>query len=266
MVATLSYAIPADLPKTWAADLAGYAWTRQTIGCSEAAVFRLEASGRPKLFVKSELAGAFGEVPDEIARLRWLAANGISCPGVLAEERDGRRNWLLMSAVSGQDLASSPSLGPERIVEITADALRRLHAMDTRACPFDHRLDLRIALARARMEAGVVDEKDFDDERIGRTAADVFPELLARRPGGEDLVVTHGDACLPNLLAQRGRFTGFIDCARVGIADRHQDLALASRSIHYNLGEAWIELFLRRYGRKADPERLAYYRLLDEFF
>jgi hypothetical protein len=42
-----SSAVPADLPKTWAADLAGYGWRRQTIGCSAAVVFRLEAAGRP---------------------------------------------------------------------------------------------------------------------------------------------------------------------------------------------------------------------------
>ncbi len=257
--------IPAP-PKTWTTDLAGYACERQTVGCSGAAVFRLEASGRPTLFVKTEKAGPFGEVPDEIARLRWLAANGISCPRVLSEEHQEQRDWLLLSAVPGRDLASSPELEPGQIVAITAGALRHLHALETGACPFDHRLDIRIALAKARLEAGVVDEADFDDECTGRTAADVFAELVVRRPAGEDIVVTHGDACLPNLLARHGRFTGFVDCARLGIADRHQDLALASWSIRFNLGEAWVEPFLRLYGGKIDPERLAYYRMLDEFF
>jgi aminoglycoside 3'-phosphotransferase-2 len=229
-------------------------------------VFRLEAAGRPIVFVKTVQAGPFCELPDEIARLRWLAGQGIACPEILAEAQDGQRHWLLMSAVPGRDLASSPDLAPERIVTIAADVLRSLHALGARDCPFDHRLDHRIALARARMEAGVVDEENFDDERAGRTAAGAFRELLARRPQGEDLVVTHGDACLPNLLADEGRFTGFIDCGRLGVADRHQDLALASWSIHYNLGEDWVEPFLRRYGGTVDPERLAIYRLLDEFF
>jgi len=253
-------------PKAWLADLGGYACTRLTLGCSEATVFRLDAKGRSTLFVKTELVGPFGELPDEIARLRWLATTGIPCPKVLAEERSGERDWLLMSALPGHDLASSPGLGPEQVVEITADALHCLHALDASACLFDHRLASRIALAKARVEAGAVDEEDFDDERAGRTAADVFHELMGCRPDGEDFVVAHGDACLPNLLAEDGCFTGFIDCARLGVADRHQDLALASRSIHDNLGEEWIERFLRRYGGKVDPERLAYYRLLDEFF
>jgi aminoglycoside 3'-phosphotransferase-2 len=256
----------ANLPMGWAAHLAGYAWRRETIGRSGAAVIRLEASDRPTLFLKTEPVGPFCELPDEIVRLRWLSGSGISCPKVLAEQKHGQRHWLLMSALPGSDLTSSPDLVPERIVELAADALRQLHALDARACPFDHRIDLRIARARERLEAGLVDEEDFDEERLGRSAVDLFEELVRRRPGDEDLVVAHGDACLPNLLAQDGWFTGFIDCARLGVTDRHQDLALAAWSIQHNLGTEWVGRFFRHYGRDADPERLAYYRLLDEFF
>lgn len=261
---------PADLrtqaPARWQADLAGYAWIAQTIGRSTAAVFRLEAEQRPTLFVKTEPADEFSELPDEATRLRWLAQMGIACPRVLGDSDDGARNWLLMQGLAGRDLASSPHLSAEAIVAIAADALRDLHRLDPATCPFDHRLDHRIAAAQARMRAGVVDEEDFDDERQGMPASEVFDLLLKRRPTREDLVVTHGDACLPNLMADAGGFTGFIDCGRLGVADRHQDLALASWSVRYNLGEEWVEPFLHRYGRTADPALLDFYRLLDEFF
>lgn len=255
-----------DLPLAWKARMAGYSWVPQTIGRSEAAVFRLEAPGRPMLFAKTEPAGPFSEVPREAARLRWLSRTSISCPRVVAELREGQRDWLLMSGLPGMDLASSPHLDARRIVEIAADALRALHALAAERCPFDHRLENRIADARAQMEADRVDEDDFDEQRLGRSARDVFNELLERRPAGEDLVVTHGDACLPNLVAQADRFAGFVDCARLGVADRHQDLALAIRSIRHDLGDEWVALFLQRYGTVADPERLEFYQLLDEFF
>lgn len=258
--------IPAHLPPSWKTELAAYTWSTQTIGRSTASVFRLGASGRPTLFVKTEQADTFGELPAEAARLRWLRANEIACPEVLDESHDGEHNWLLMTAIPGRDLASSPHLEPRQIVEIAADALRILHRLDVTACPFDRRLDHCLAEAQARTKAGVVDETDFDEARLGRTAQDVFDELLLRRPDSENLVVVHGDASLPNLLADAGGFTGFIDCARMGVADRHVDLAIASWSVQYNLGEAWVEPFLHRYGTMTDPARMDYYLLLDEFF
>ncbi len=258
--------VPDQLPPSWKTKLSTYTWSTQTIGRSTASVFRLEASDRPTLFVKTEEAGIFSELPAEAARLRWLHANGIACPQVLDESHDAARNWLLMTTIPGRDLASSPHLEPWQIVEIAADALQALHRLDVTACPYDRRLDHCIAEAQARTKAGIVDEADFDDTRVGRTAQDVFGELLQRRPGSEDLVVVHGDASLPNLLADAGRFTGFIDCARMGVADRHVDLAIASWSVQYNLGEAWVEPFLSRYNTTIDPERMDYYLLLDEFF
>lgn len=68
-------------------------------------------------------------------------------------------------------------------------------------------------------------------------------------------------------MAAERRFSGFIDCGRLGVADRHQDLALACWSIRHNIDETWIGPFLKRYGLpEAEPAKLSWYRLLDEFF
>ena len=172
-----------------------------------------------------------------------------------------------MSALPGRDLASSSELAPQQLVELLADALRGLHVLPVAACPFDQRLASRLQAAQARVEAGLVDADDFDDERLGQSAQQVFAELCSTRPDHEDLVVSHGDACLPNLMAVEGRFSGFIDCGRLGVADRYQDLALAARSLVHNFGDTcWVAPLFRRYGVVADERRLAFYRLLDEFF
>ncbi|AWI59060.1 APH(3') family aminoglycoside O-phosphotransferase [Sinorhizobium fredii] len=230
------------------------------------AVFLLKADGRARLVLKHEEAGPFGELADEAARLGWLAGEGLLCPRVKAQEIHAGRHWLLMEAVEGVDLASSRQ-APARRIAVLAEALRRLHRLDPTRCPFDHRLDSRIAAAKARLDAGLVDETDFDEERLGRTATTLFGEIQARRPKGERLVVTHGDACLPNIIAREDGFAGFIDCSRIGVADVHQDIALACRSIAYNLGQDWVRPFLELYGLpNPDPEKLIYYCLLDEFF
>lgn len=247
--------------------LAGYEWRQDALGRSSAHVFRLEADGRAPVYLKTELVDPLGELAGEVARLRWLAAQGLACPEVIAHEKDGECEWLLMSALPGSDFVSAERLQPLERVRLLADALRRLHAIDIAACPFDHRLENRIAEARARMLAGHVDEDDFDEARLGRSAEDLFRELEETRSSMEDLVVTHGDACLPNFMADGPKFSGYIDCGRLGVADRHQDIALACGSIEYNFGEELVAEFLKVYGDfEPQAEKMAYYQLLDEFF
>lgn len=176
-------------------------------------------------------------------------------------------NRLLISALPGSDLASASVLTPLARVGLLAAALLDLHRLPIASCPFDHRLEARIAAAIARMQAGIVDQTDFDETRLGKSAEVLFAELESGRSGREDLVVTHGDACLPNFIASEDGFSGYIDCSRLGIADRYQDIALACRSIAHNFGEALVQPFLDCYGMPAtDPARLEYYQLLDEFF
>jgi aminoglycoside 3'-phosphotransferase-2 len=53
----------------------------------------------------------------------------------------------------------------------------------------------------------------------------------------------------------------------LGVADRCQDLALASLSMRSNLGDPWATRFLELYGSSTpEADKLDYYRLLDEFF
>ena len=218
-------------------------------------------------YLKIEEAGPFGELADEAARLRWLKASGLPCPDVITEDTAGAHNRLLISALPGADLASASALTPLARVELLAAALLDLHYLPVASCPFNHRLEARIAAAKARMQAGIVDETDFDETRLGKSAETLFVELESKRPDSEDLVVTHGDACLPNFIASEKGFSGYIDCSRLGVADRYQDIALACRSIAYNFGEALVRPFLDRYGMPVtDPARLDYYQLLDEFF
>ncbi|MDW9541742.1 APH(3')-II family aminoglycoside O-phosphotransferase [Sinorhizobium meliloti] len=255
-----------DLPPAFRGLLSGYGFERDALGQSASTIFLLKAQSRPFLILKHEPSGPFTELTGEAARLHWLAAQDMPCPRVLGHDDHAGETWLLLEAAEGMDLASCRLPHPERIA-ILAEALRRLHRLDPAACPFDRRLTASIAAAKARMEAGLVDESDFDEERQGRQTRELFDELLARRPKEEQLVVTHGDACLPNFIAAGNQFSGFIDCGRLGVADIYQDLALACWSITHNLGEEWVAPFLDRYGLAApDPEKLAFYRLLDEFF
>jgi aminoglycoside phosphotransferase len=74
---------------------------------------------------------------------------------------------------------------------------------------------------------------------------------------------------LPNIILQGDKISGFVDWGRGGVADRYTDIALAVRSLRYNLaGRADLDLiriFLGEYGLSpADEAKIDYYILLDE--
>jgi aminoglycoside 3'-phosphotransferase-2 len=251
-----------ELPVDWRIRLAGYTPRLVTIGESGAVVIRLDVEDRPPLFLKSD-TGAFAEVPAEVERLHWMAAQNLPAPRVVDQiERHGAY-IMLMTGVPGRDLASIDGIAATDIARLAGEALAALHRHPPQSCPFDHRIDNRLAVARLNLMAGRV-EPVWDLEQSPAAAWD---ELLATRPGSEELVVTHGDACLPNLMAEGGRFTGFVDCGRLGLADRWQDLSLAIGSLERNYGPGLTQPFLEAYGLgDIDEKRLAWYGLLDEFF
>lgn len=239
-------------------------WEPITIGESQASVWRIPM-GESALFLKAEPAHDLSEMADELLRLDYLAEMGFPAPRVVDQIDGDGFNWLLMTAVKGRDLTH---LGgdPETLIQVLADGLKRLHSLDPANCPFDHSLDRRLAAAEANVLAGRVDETDFDEERDGWTAQQVFDWAASNRPDETNRVVTHGDACLPNLLADGKRFSGVVDCARLGVSDRWQDLALACRSLEFNGGKDVVGDFLAAYGAEFDAERYAFYCALDELF
>ncbi|MDR2307768.1 MAG: aminoglycoside 3'-phosphotransferase [Paucimonas sp.] len=255
-----------DLPNGWREAHGILVLEAQALGQSGATVLRARREAGADLFVKAEPVTTLAELPGEVCRLRWMAGQGQLVPQVIDALTEQGWHWLLMSAVPGRCLDETVTHAPRVTMVLMAEALRQLHRLPIAQCPFDHALAARVRLAQARMQEGLVDEGDFDSLRLGRSAADVFAELLAARPANEDRVVTHGDACLANLMAENGRFSGFIDCGRLGIADRWQDLALATRDIAADLGEQWVSPFLAAYGIQDDPRKTRFYRLLDEFF
>ncbi|MGH8496544.1 MAG: APH(3') family aminoglycoside O-phosphotransferase [Gammaproteobacteria bacterium] len=188
-------------------------------------------------------------------------------PRVLEFGIEGELAYLLTEALPGSSAVEAPPGLWPRISAQVAFRLRRLHSLEAEECPFDRTLDRVAPLAATRASSGQVDESDFDPDRLGCNAMELLDSLYRERPQSEDVVVTHGDACLPNTIFHNGSFSGFIDCGRCGRADRYQDLALAHRSIESNFGSSLAEDFLRAYGLKhVDTRKLSYYRLLDEFF
>ena len=250
-------------------------WEQVTIGRSGADVRR---SPDGAAYAKSGTGLVRRELVDERDRLEWVAGTDLPAARVLDWTDDGETATLTTSAVPGVAMSDLPARSVPGAVTSLGRFLGRVHAVRRESCPFERWLSVTVPIARLRVDRGLVDTEDFDHERDGRSAPDLLDELVDGRPRAEelelgDLVVCHGDACLPNFLLDPDSLavTGMIDVHRLGVADRHLDLALATRSISDTTlnpayGAPAAEAMLAAYGRAADPWRLHFYALLDEFF
>lgn len=261
---TIKSTFISTIPEELSELLGKEAWQTVTIGCSGAYVFRIGEA-----YLKINPASAVDRLSDECERIEWLQGR-LPVPQVLYYDSDTSHEYLLLSAISGiMACEQSRHNDVPKVVRLLAQGLRMIHSIPIHDCPFDRSLHRTITLARYRVEAGLVDESDFDAERSGKHASDLYIELLQQRPETEDLVFTHGDYCLPNILFdwQHNTISGFIDMARAGIADRYHDLALAARSLAFNFDANWIPLLFQEYGiTEPDEHKIRFYKLLDEFF
>ena len=245
----------------------GMAWTRITIGESLSDTFRLERSGHASLYLKVAPRADWMELRRERKRLDWLRGK-LPVPEVVGYETDDRNEYLLITPLPGLHVATlAADELDERVVQLLATGLRSIHAVPIHDCPFNMTLDREIERARHNVANGLVDEADFDDTRLGRSAAELFEELLSNRPADEDLVFTHGDYCLPNVMIDGDEGSGFVDWGRAGVADRYKDIALVVRSLERNTGEHRTLGFFEAYGLSSpDADKIEYYKLLDEFW
>lgn len=255
-----------SLPPNLANAISGYAWQQIDIGFSSAQVFRLEAENENSLYLKIDSRTSKFSLRQEKIKLEWLK-NRLLVSEVLLFAEDETSEYLLLSEIPGVN-ASDDSLKNDipRTIEQLASGLKMIHKLPIRNCPFDQRLNYKIEIAKERMINGLVEEEDFDEERQGRTAEDLFKELLATVPTDENLVFTHGDYCVPNVILENGNLSGFVDWGSAGVADRYQDIALLTRSVWYDFGEDWEESVFAFYGIEPDWKKIHFYRLFDEFF
>jgi len=196
-------------------------WEQVTIGRSGADVRR---SPDGAAYAKSGTGLVRRELVDERDRLEWLAGTDLPAARVLDWTDDGETATLTTSAVPGVAMSDLPARSVPGAVTSLGRFLGRVHAVRRESCPFERWLSVTVPIARLRVDRGLVDTEDFDHERDGRSAPDLLDELVDGRPRAEelelgDLVVCHGDACLPNFLvdADSLEVTGMIDVHRLGI-------------------------------------------------
>lgn len=212
-------------------------WQRNGVGWSGAQVYYLP---RLHAWLKCAPSGIRAEA-DAMRHLHSKA----TVPRLLHYLEADNCQYLLTSSLAGYPLYAAEMLAePEAVIRILAGVLRELHALDVQACPLDQRLTVKWHTW------------SFTPEESAWLALD---------PPIEDLVVTHGDACLPNFHSDGEHYTGCLDLGDAGVADRWQDLTLSLWSLQYNLGTpAWGVPFLDAYGIAPDQRKIEYYLRLNK--
>lgn len=197
-------------------------------------------------YLKSAPAGA---LKMEAAMTGYFHNKGVSTE-VLAYETDAD-DWLLTRRVPGEDCTHGMYLAqPERLCDILGQRLRLLHEMTFDGCPVPDRMESYRELAEQNYRTGKFDNSHFPDS-FGYASAEEAWSVITRQ--GHLLksdTLIHGDYCLPNVMLDDWRFSGFIDVGNGGVGDRHIDLFWGIWSLGFNLKtDRYADRFLDAYGR-----------------
>ena len=199
---------------------------------------------------------AQGTLSAEAKMTEYFHSKGLSAE-VLSYIQDGSCDWLLTSRVSGEDCTHAQYLSePKRLARLLGERLRFLHSLDFSDCPVQDRMSAYRLTAEKNYANGNFDSSFFGDGKAG--ARDIWREI---EMGGDALsgrALLHGDYCLPNVMLDGWRFSGFIDLGNGGVGDRHIDLFWGAWTLNFNLHtDSYRGEFLDSYGRDAvDEEKI----------
>lgn len=168
------------------------------------------------------------------------------------------RDWLLTRRIAGEDCTDPQYLAdPKRLCDTTAGLLRALHETDAENCPVDRMRSYAETVKNGftglhyepDLFRGLWEFPSFEDAK--RAAEEGLP-LLQRD------TLLHGDYCLPNIILNDWKLSGYIDLGNGGIGDRHIDVAWGIWTLNFNLGTTeYKDRFLDAYGRdRIEPGML----------
>lgn len=262
------------IPKSILQITGSQKFTRDEVGKSESTVLMF-----PDYVLKIQKHTA--ETDNEVKIISWLK-DSIPCPQILKHEIENDTSYTLESRIKGKMLCDEEYLNnKELLLDLVADGIKSLWKVDVTACPVTEvsPLTKRLEQARYNVEHNLVDLDDAEEDTFGpqgfKDPMDLLLWLENNRPE-EDIVLSHGDFCLPNVFAEGKQITGFIDLGKMGPADRWNDVAIAIRSLDHNASGFYTngkkcfdfipEMLLERLGIKMDFHKNKYYKLLDELF
>lgn len=213
--------------------------------CSpEARVWLLDRDGG--IYLKR---AAKGSLETEASMTRFFHNKGLGAEVLAYEQQE--QDWLLTRRVAGEDCTFRQYLDdPKRLSDLLGNLLRRLHEVDTAGCPIPDRTKTYLQTASENYRNRRFDTSLFPDNWGYASAEDAWCVVQEMGPHLRSDTLLHGDYCLPNIMLDNWKFSGFIDLGNGGVGDRHIDLFWGLWSLNFNLkSNAWSDRFLDAYGR-----------------
>ncbi len=213
-------------------------------------------------FLKTAPKGALrteAELTDQFHRL-GLAAEVLDYQ---SEDKD----WLLTTRVAGEDCTHPMYLAdPIRLCDTIALQLRALHEIDPTGCPVSDRTAEYLATAEQNYHSGMYDTS-LSPGKDCCGAVQAWEYIQANRHLLKSDTLLHGDYCLPNIMLDDWRFSGFIDLDGAGVGDRHVDLFWGAWTLNFNLHtNRYRDRFFDAYGRdKIDPSVIELIEIIERF-
>ncbi len=222
--------------------------------CSpEARVYLIEREGG--CFLKS---GEVGTLKREAEMTGYFHSIGLGAEVLHYSTFEGR-DLLMTSRVRGEDCTHPEYLeNPTKLCDTVATKLRELHELRYTGCPVMQRTTDYLALVEENYRTGNYDSSHFPDSFGYASAEEAIAVLRDGKGALKNDVLIHGDYCLPNIMLDGWRLSGFIDLGNAGVGDRHIDIFWGTWTLWFNL-KTWqyTDRFLDAYGRdKANPEIL----------
>ena len=225
--------------------LKGTKYNINDVGMSDSQVYMFD-----KYVLKVQQATA--ETDNEYAVLKWISGR-CPTPMILEYVKEKNKAYTLMNKAVGKMLCDDEYMRkPLNLVSLVAKGLKLLWNVD---------LD------------------NVEPETFGPNGFKNPLELiewLENNQPEEDLVLSHGDFCLPNIFTDGENITAFIDNGKMGPADRWQDIAIVLRSLKSNFSGKYTggvayegyeeDMLLKELGISMDEKKYRYYLLLDELF
>lgn len=206
-------------------------------------------------FVKSANKGAL-----KTEAVMTMYFNSLSLSAKVIEYISADKDYLLTEKIIGDDCISEKYLAnPSKLCDTLAENLRLLHSIDFKDCPITNHTERYLTRAEANYISGNYDKTMFPDSFGYHSASEAHEVMLANSKLLKCDTLLHGDYCLPNILLDDWKLSGFIDVGDGGVGDKHVDIFWAIWTLFFNLKtKEYSKRFIDAYGRdKIDFEMLS---------